>query len=302
LSFAGVSNGALSFYVASAGHEAATSLAFNLDESSGPEGTPTPTAILPGLGLPLSGVLATVTSVSVEQVGQLLSFSGTALDLVATLLTVSVVPGPSSGDTVGGGNATATVAGIGPATATGVPQGQGQAKPDEGSGSDQPDGSGEEAPESEAQASIKQMPPWARLAIGLDRAWEQARGELMNKEGVHQEAGDRPTPVIQPKPQVAPKASPPGQSTRPSKTTSTGAIDAAIDELGVARDSEPGEDLELSALFVKVGQSRPDSLIRPVAAAVALSAGIAAGLIIKTCRDRRKVASLAFVGWEQPTN
>ena len=38
LSFAGVSDGLLSFYVSTAGHEAATNLAFNLERGRRPEG------------------------------------------------------------------------------------------------------------------------------------------------------------------------------------------------------------------------------------------------------------------------
>ena len=46
-----------------------------------------------------AGVLSQATSGSVQQVSQLLSLSGTTLDLAATLLTVSVIELESGGST-----------------------------------------------------------------------------------------------------------------------------------------------------------------------------------------------------------
>ncbi len=94
LSFAGVSDGQLSFYVSTAGHEAAMNLAFNLDGDTGGSepGSPVVAVSPTGESSP-SAVLSQATTGSVQQVSQLLSLSGTTLDLAATLLTVSVVSG-----------------------------------------------------------------------------------------------------------------------------------------------------------------------------------------------------------------
>src|SRR5262249_55514962 len=89
VSFAGVSDGLLSFYVSTAGREAATALAFNL---SGP-------GVLPGLELAYgpvasaASVLASATAGAFQQVAQLLSANGSTLSLVAPLFTVTVLPG-----------------------------------------------------------------------------------------------------------------------------------------------------------------------------------------------------------------
>ena len=113
LSFAGVSDGLLSFYVSTAGHEAALSLAFDLN--AGPGGAIGPFGRDRGGLLRLrrfvSGRRLVTGGGSVQQVSQLLSFTGTALDLAATLLTVSVMPGTLEEES--GGGALATVGAIG---------------------------------------------------------------------------------------------------------------------------------------------------------------------------------------------
>jgi hypothetical protein len=105
LSFGGVSDGLLNFYVSTAGHEAAMDLAFDL--SGGPEAgsgltgggvTPTESSA--------AAVLSEATSGSVQDVAQLLSLSGSTLDLAATLLTVSVVEMESGGGSSSTGGST----------------------------------------------------------------------------------------------------------------------------------------------------------------------------------------------------
>ena len=104
VSFGGVSGGLLDFYVSTAGVEAAMNLAFNLSgepsggEGTGSEGGGTSTVVTATEGSS-AGVLSQATSGSVQNVSQLLSLSGTTLDLAATLLTVSVVEFESGGST-----------------------------------------------------------------------------------------------------------------------------------------------------------------------------------------------------------
>src|SRR5262249_32402261 len=63
LSFAGVSDGVLSFYVSTAGREAAVSLAFDLGAQGG-EGAVPPVEVTPGLGPSSAGLLAPATPAS----------------------------------------------------------------------------------------------------------------------------------------------------------------------------------------------------------------------------------------------
>jgi hypothetical protein len=209
LSFAGVSDGVLSFYASTAGREAAIALAFDLSGGPGPEGSPPPVAGPPGeattpsgvlvqepggavepsgvgppvdvdsgLGSSLAGVLAQAAGGSVQQVAQLLSLSGSALDLAATLLTVSAVPGDSEGDFSAG-----TVAMVG---STGLGQGPGAAHREEGSG-----GSDVEREEGEGPSAAEALPTWERLSIGLERAWERARAAILGIESEPTVAGGR---------------------------------------------------------------------------------------------------------------
>ena len=92
MSFAGVSDGLLSFYVSTAGREAASNLGFNLEAGASPEPGSSPLAATSTGETSASGVLSQAAAGSSQQVSQLLSFTGTTLNLAATLLTVSVLP------------------------------------------------------------------------------------------------------------------------------------------------------------------------------------------------------------------
>jgi hypothetical protein len=219
LSFAGVSGGVLSFYAATAGREAASLLAFNLNQQQGSDtGTDTGTLsgqVLSGTTVQSPGaVLAAATSGVFQQVGQLLSFSGSAQDLVATLLTVAVVPG-SSAEEASGGTVAAPTAGIQPSTVIGVGQSLSAARPQEGSGGDQSEQKAE-APEGlQLQPVVKELPPWERLASGLERAWKQLRGEMLEREGQPDVAPDRQPPI----PNAASPAVRNGMESRPDVRT-----------------------------------------------------------------------------------
>ena len=63
----------------------------------------------------LAAVLTQATSGSVQQVSQLLSFTGTTLNLAATLLTVSVLPGNFESESGGGAVGDGRVDRVGPA-------------------------------------------------------------------------------------------------------------------------------------------------------------------------------------------
>jgi CSLREA domain-containing protein len=251
LSFAEVSNGLLEFYVSTAGVEAAMNLAFDLNASPESEsgGGVASVDVSPSAGLSVGGVLAELTSGSVQQVALLLNLTGTTLDLAATLLTVSVVETESS----------AALA----VTASSTSPGQSQAKGDGGSGESEDELA--ENPEGAApaiQAVVEKMPPWERQSMGFERAWERAREWILELESQRPTAGDK-TPSGRPavsrppeRPDPAPtqrttdaqsKPSSPSDAaavdpTAPANTTSdrgqedTGrAVDAALEDLAADR-------------------------------------------------------------------
>ncbi len=174
----------MSFYVSTAGREAALNLAFNLSGGPGSESNAgaIPVAVAPTGDSSLSAVLNQATSGSVQQVSQLLSFTGTTLDLAATLLTVSVLP---EGYESGSG-----VAVVGAAASVGLGQPAGQP-----GGNGGPGGAGEEAGE-QAEGATTGAPPavraprWEQWSIGLERAWEWARTAIRELEAQLADGGE----------------------------------------------------------------------------------------------------------------
>jgi hypothetical protein len=155
-------------------------------------------------------VLSQATTGSVQQVSQLLSLSGTTLDLAATLLTVSLVDIESTSST----SETTSSAGPGPG------QGSTQAKGSSGDPGDEPS---EDAGEGDliSQAIMEVAPAWKRLAIGLSRSWERARAAILELDGRLPVAeGTKATA----QPPVGRKPEPPVKApARPTTKESTGA-------------------------------------------------------------------------------
>jgi hypothetical protein len=192
LSFAGVSGGVVSFYAATAGHEVASLLAFNLSQ---PESQP---GSLPGEGLAAGtlqsagAVLASATTGTFQQVAQLLGSGNSALQLIAPLFTVSVSAEEFGREPESGGGVV-LLANFLPGTGSGFVLTQSQMLAPPTSPADE---TGEKPRPPEAQAAWTaeegpSLPIWERIAIGLDRAWEQARAELLKKAGVNPAAADR---------------------------------------------------------------------------------------------------------------
>ena len=190
LSFGGLSGGVLSFYVASAGREAAAHLAFDLTTAPGAEPAVPGIPIAPAPSPP-AGAQDQAAVASVQAVGQLLSVTGTALDLVTTLLSVATVADLSEADN-GGGGAIALVAGFQPAAGGAPGQGISAAVPEEDEGGDEAEGAPEAGAGPAAEAVVGRLPAWARLAIGLARAWKQARAEELERAGQSESAPGLP--------------------------------------------------------------------------------------------------------------
>ena len=242
LSFGEVSGGELSFYVSTAGREAAIILAFDLGGGESEAGI-----VTPGAGLSLAGVLSQATSGSVQQVAQLLSLTGSTLDLAATLLTVSVLPGNFDSESSTGAPATANSSGPG--------QSLGQNKANSGTGGmrDEVEDRPEDG-EADARAAVEKLPAWERLSVGLERAWERARArilELENRLPVAKRQNSTALPAVS-QPSQSPArtpAQPTKKATPDSKSDakSTGAkappgaggdVDAALEEIGAQQQTD----------------------------------------------------------------
>ncbi|WP_165219580.1 FG-GAP repeat domain-containing protein [Aquisphaera insulae] len=182
LSFGGVSGGVLSFYASSAGRESATQLAFqvravggNASDLDGPDG---------GSDTNTRVVLESATTGIFQQVSELLGVNGSTSSLVASLLTVTALPGEFSARETSRG--VSLLASIGPASGPGYP---GQGTPDgeapltaEGDGDVRPP---EEGGTSQADSQVVHL--WQRLVAGLDRAWARTRADLLSREGLSEE-------------------------------------------------------------------------------------------------------------------
>jgi hypothetical protein len=298
LSFAGVSDGQLSFYVSTAGREAAMNLAFNLEGGAGSELGSSPLAPTSTGESSPSAVLSQATSGSVQQVSQLLSLTGTTLDLAATLLTVSVVSIESESGASGG------LASVG---TTGLGQPVIQAKGNGGSG-----GSAEEPGTEDAEsgaagtpATIESLPAWERLSIGLGRAWEKARAAILRLEGQEPAAGDSqssarpailppaggtvPAPVL-PRPRSDAATSGRALQRTPADVQADlrGVVDAALEGLDADRPGERPAAKRAGESHDDPAQAEHPDLARVlvVLAASAAAAGSAWGLSSIRIRQR----------------
>ena len=317
LSFAGVSNGVLSFYAATAGRESASLLSFNLDtqETSTPVGELSGGELTGGTGQSTGSVLTATTTGVFQQAAQLLGLNGSALDLIAPLLTVSVVPGNL--DTGAHGEAEiALLANFLPSTTTTtVPQRPGLPQSPSSPGGQTPEKEPEK-PENLEEVDAD-LPIWAQLASGLERAWEQLRNRMLQREGIDPEAADQAASASSHKskaPEQAPggqgQAQPllgrsqtglapplevPQQNSQPGKQTFLDVIDAAIAELaegtlGVYR----GEDLHMADQDGEATITQ-DRLAQSLAASISLASMEGLARWIRRTQARQRMRG-AFAG------
>jgi hypothetical protein len=292
LSFAGVSDGQLSFYVSTAGREAAMDLAFNLDGGGVSEPGSSPvSATSTGESSP-SAVLTQATTGSVQQVSQLLSLSGTTLDLAATLLTVSVVS--TEFESGSGGGAVGTI-------------GFGQPRGTSGQASSADDPAAE--PGTDPAAVNDRLPALERLSIGLGRAWEQARTAILELESGSPGSDGPNASALPARPsQAAPRVLNPAparpgprtESTPPNKpispasvpdqrdATRVAVIDAALEDLDVQQPSRPpGAERGWRLSQVLNGTTRTGRVRALVALAVSAAAAGAVGMPVARWVRRR---------------
>jgi hypothetical protein len=174
VSFGGVSDGILSFYVTTAGHEAALEMAFDLSSAGAIVG--------PGSPPPLGS--SAVSGASILQIARLGDVTGSPFDLIATLVTVTVVPGNLESALEAGGG-TALLASFGPGGSTGLGQSMRLfTVEDDNSGNGYPEAKTLTDASSARQASgpADRLAPWASFAVGLDEAWQELRARMTDIE------------------------------------------------------------------------------------------------------------------------
>ena len=306
LSFAGFSDGEISFYASTEGRETASLLAFRLDENGAPE----PVDALTGEGLApateqsASPALAAATAGTFAQVAQLLGKSGSPLDLIATLFTVSVLPGDLEFTSI----ELAGVDLIANFTPAAVPTASGQSLGQNGDGmsegATQPPPQAVERDAASDSTDFSPLPLWGRIAIGLDRAWEEVRARLLESERVQpapaaKEAGSNPRPEDASGADRGP-TSRHSQSDRGLFNVQTEIADdvvgRAIDELAgepaLEDEHQPGEKPAKAPALVQISGSRP--LIVAVGSAATV-------LVIIEARQFSRTRHRGIGGFAQPT-
>src|SRR5262249_52390077 len=154
-------------------------LAFNLEPSAAGGGSLTGGGLATGTEQPAGEVLASAAAGVFQQVSQLLSLNSSALDLVAPLFTVSVIPGELDGVSAGEGGI-ALLASFVPASISTAP-GQ-TVRSQDGSTEGESAGSGQSPAENAAGAAPDDgspLPFWAGAAMNLEKAWEQVRSVVL---------------------------------------------------------------------------------------------------------------------------
>ena len=128
VSFGGVTDGVLSFYVSTAGHDAALEMAFDLSSSAAIIGPGT----APSLGL------SAVPGATIFEVARLDDLNGSAFDLLATLVTLTILPENLESELESGGGG-ALLASFSPGGSVGLGQGLGLSRSNDGTGSGEPE-------------------------------------------------------------------------------------------------------------------------------------------------------------------
>ncbi len=307
LSFAGVNDGVLSFYASTAGRETASLLAFNLEAGANAGGSLPGEGLAPGTDQSTGSLLASATAGLFQQVAGMLNLTGSTLDLLAPLFTVSVIPGEFDvGTTSEGGIALLANFSPGPVTSGQAlrPSGGGPVGDVEGAALSQ-DGTGTENPGGERT----ELPPWAGMAMAIERAWEQMRIGVLEKAGISPEAaerasaapksgaaagpaGERPSGSSSgsnegtsrqsgPSAGHAPALAPERGDSEPPKAASYDLIDLATHDLITERDLSPEPERGPSTWFDELSAVCHGRLSRPNAVAVTIASATTIAALVR---------------------
>jgi len=224
VSFGGLSDGVLSFYVSTAGREAALQMTFDLGAAG---------AILGPGSVALLGS-STAPGVTIVQVAQLGGSSGSVLDLIATFVTLTIVPGNLESELESAGGGTALLASFSPGTSTGLGQSLSLSQGNEGGGAGETDvrNPADSSAAGQANAPVERLAPWARFAVGLDEAWQELRARLVGSAraaivGEDGKASGSPRVQTQAPSSLAPSRADPSRSELKSRSRSRGGDDSA---------------------------------------------------------------------------
>jgi hypothetical protein len=261
-------------------------------------------------------VLASATAGAFQQVAQLLGANGSTLSLVAPLFTVSILSGEFEAGAASEGGV-ALLANFLPGTGPGA-LGQGLRPGDAGSreeATDEPALAGEKA--TEVAADPPALPVWDRVAMGLQRAWEQVRSEVLERAGLGEGAGARAMAAPGGAPSPAPAAARPSKRPRPetpappqagtllpseqprgptagwaspNQAGSGGVTDAAIEELTAERGSLVGPSPDGAAGWVERLAAGRSGLVLPIATAAALASAATVAWALHAARQGRRAA------------
>ena len=218
VSFGGVTDGVLSFYVSTAGHESALEMSFDLSSSAA--------IIGPGTA-PLLGV-SSVPGATIFEVARLGDVTGSAFDLLATLVTLTILPENLESELESGGGG-ALLASFSPGGSTGLGQGLGLSRSNDGVGGGEPEvtnPANASGPGGTGQAStpVDRLAPWAQFAVGLDEAWQELRARLVPDAAENGPATGSGPPRVQSQapPSLAPQADPSRSEAKPRSSSRDG--------------------------------------------------------------------------------
>jgi hypothetical protein len=309
LSFAGVTGAEISFYAASAGREAATLLAFNLNPGQSEPGAFPGEGLATGTVQSAAGVLAAATSGIFQQVAQLFGSTVSSLGLVAPLFTVTVTA-EEFGREPNDEGAVVLIASFLPGTISGSVTTQSQMlTPSISPANVENDEDPRHPRKHEADRTAEEettLPSWERIASGLDRAWELVRAEVLKKAGINpdtvrltpaptrqvppaQAPSVRPAPIRRSSPTAArprarhmPAQSEPRTMFRSSKRAFTTAVDLEIDVLITERvegnRSRQSRTIWRNGLVLST-DDRSTSMVAPAAIVSAAGAMALANLV-----------------------
>ena len=143
-----------------------------------------------------------VPGVTIVEVARLGGSTGSVFNLIATLVTLTVMPANLESELESAGGGAALLAAFSPGGATGLGQSTcGLSRSNDGSGGGEPEVTNPADPTGagQADAPVERLAPWAQFAVGLDEAWQELRDRLAGA-------------AARPRPRTASAAGPPSAS------------------------------------------------------------------------------------------
>jgi hypothetical protein len=182
VSFGVVSESVLTYYVGIAGREAVLEMAFDLSAADA----------LVAPGLPPLLEVSLVPAATILQVARLGDVTGSALDLIATPVTLTIDPGNLESELESAGGGTALLASFAPGASAGLGQGVGESSTEyDGAASGAAPVMQSPATTAAGQQNtpVDHLAPWAHFAAGVDDTWHELRARLSDTERANRAPG-----------------------------------------------------------------------------------------------------------------